>query len=225
VEKLKKGHRSRLKKKYFEKGIDILLDYEILELLLSYSIIRKDCKPLAKQLLKKYKKLSNVLNIDTDELLKENGLGKETALFLKFIKDIHKIYLRETKLQKQIYINSSKELFDYLRLDLQNEQEEVFKVVFLNTQNKFIKEEELFRGTIDKNYIYPREIVKKILNYNAKSVIFVHNHPSGIVKPSKADIEITKKMQITLETLDINVLDHIIIGGNDYFSFSENKML
>jgi len=225
MNELKKGHRSRLKNKYFEKGISSLFDYEILELLLSYSIIRKDCKPLAKQLLEKYKNLSGVLNSDSEEILKIKGLGKETSLFLRFIKDIHKIYIKETKLEKQIYINSSKDLVDYLKLDLQNKQEEIFKVVFLDTQNKFIKEEELFRGTIDKSHIYPREIVKKILDCNAKSVIFVHNHPSGIAKPSTGDIDITKKMKSILENLDINVLDHIIIGKNDYFSFSENKIL
>ena len=102
---------------------------------------------------------------------------------------------------------------------------EIFKVLFLNTQNELLKEEELFFGTIDRSTVYIRELVKKILDYNAKSVILVHNHPAGSLKPSQSDILLTKKIKEVFEGIEIRLLDHIIISEKGYFSFLEGGIL
>ena len=106
-----------------------------------------------------------------------------------------------------------------------NLQVEVFKIIFLDTQNVFINEKTIVVGTIDKSYIYPRELLKEIFEHNAKSVIFAHNHPSGNLNPSKADINFTNSMRSLLKELEINLLDHVIIGTSGHYSFLEENLL
>ena len=126
---------------------------------------------------------------------------------------------------EKITISSNVQLLDYLKFSLLNREIEVFKVLFLNTQNELLKEEELFKGTIDRSTVYIRELIKKILNYNAKSVILVHNHPAGSLKPSQADIALTRKIKEIFEGIEIRLLDHIIISEKGYFSFLEGGIL
>ena len=126
---------------------------------------------------------------------------------------------------EKITISSNVQLLDYLRFSLLNREIEVFKVLFLNTQNELLKEEELFKGTIDRSTVYIRELIKKILNYNAKSVILVHNHPAGSLRPSQSDIILTKKIKEIFEGIEIRLLDHIIISEKGYFSFLEGGIL
>ena len=102
---------------------------------------------------------------------------------------------------------------------------EVFKVLFLNSQNELLKEEELFFGTLDRSTVYIRELIKKILNYNAKSIIIVHNHPSGSLKPSDSDIFLTRKIKELFDKIEIQLLDHLIISERGYFSFLEGGIL
>ncbi|MGM0508488.1 MAG: RadC family protein [Fusobacteriota bacterium] len=219
------GHRQRLRNRYKKKGIDSLLDYEILELLLTYAIPRKDCKIMAKKMLEKHGNLSTTLKASKKSLLNIKGIGESTYIFLKFIKDIQKIYLKETKIDNEYFINSTVDLVNYLKIDMDTLNKEVFRILLLNNQNKFLKDKELFEGTLDKSHIYPREIIEIIFNYDAKKVIFVHNHPSGKVNPSKADKEITRKMNNVLGALDIKLLDHLIIGKDGYYSFLENRLI
>lgn len=218
------GHRTRLREKYKKTGISAFHDYEIIEILLTYAVPRKDCKQMAKELLNQFKNISGVFNADLEELKKIKGIGDSVGIFFKIIKDINKIYLKEEKLQKNS-INSTKELIEFLKSDMAFLKKEIFKAIFLDNSNRFIEEEVLFEGTIDRSHIYPREIVEKILRYNAKSVIFAHNHPSGNLKPSEQDIQITKKMKSILNSLDINLLDHVIVSENGVFSFLENNIL
>ena len=126
---------------------------------------------------------------------------------------------------EKITISSNVQLLDYLKFSLLNREIEVFKVLFLNTQNELLKEEELFKGTIDRSTVYIRELIKKILNYNAKSVILVHNHPAGSLRPSQADIALTRKIKEIFEGIEIRLLDHIIISEKGYFSFLEGGIL
>jgi len=134
-----------------------------------------------------------------------------------------KLYLKIHN--EKITISSNIQLLDYLKFSLLNREIEVFKVLFLNTQNELLKEEELFKGTIDRSTVYIRELIKKILNYNAKSVILVHNHPAGSLKPSQADIALTRKVKEIFEGIEIRLLDHIIISEKGYFSFLEGGIL
>ena len=219
------GHRQRIKKKYLETGKDAFNEeYELLELLLTFSIPRRDCKVIAKDLLEKFGTLSNVLHESRENLELVSGVKENSYILFKLILDLNKHILKEEKL-KEVHINGTEDLIKYLRQDIGFIKKEVFKVIFLDSSNKFIEEETLFKGTLDKSYIYPRELLEKIFKYSAKSVIFSHNHPSGNLKPSKQDVNFTKRMKKLLKELDVRLLDHIIIGRNSYFSFLENELL
>ncbi len=218
------GHRKRLKDKYLKGGIDGFLDYEILELFLTYASPRKDCKQKAKSLLEKFKTLEGVFNAPKEKLFEVEDFGESSYILLKLFKDIQKYIYKEDKLRGK-KISSTESLLEYLKYDMANLEVEVFKVIFLDTQNVFINEKTIFVGTIDKSYIYPRELIKEVFEHNAKSVIFVHNHPSGNLNPSKADINFTNSMRALLKELEINLLDHIIIGIGGYFSFLEENLL
>lgn len=220
------GHRKRLRERYFRVGYKGVEEYEILELLLTYVIKRKDCKGIAKDLLKKYKKLDRVIKADIKDLEKIDGIGKESAIFLSLIGDIfiNNSY-KEVEKNSLISIKGRKELREYLKIEMGNLKSEEFKVIYLNNDNKVVGEEILFKGTINRSVVYPRKIVERAIDYRARGVIFVHNHPSGNLNPSPKDIEITQEMKELLEKVDIRLIDHIIVSEDEYFSFIENQLL
>ena len=218
------GHRSRLKEKYLKGGLDGFLDYEILELFLTYASPRKDCKGKAKALIDKFGSIEGVFNAPKEKVLEVEDMGESSYVLMKLFKDIQKYIFKEDRLMGK-KISSTKELIEYLNYEMSNLEVEVFKIIFLNTQNVLINEKTIFVGTIDKSYIYPRELLKEIFEHNAKSVIFVHNHPSGNLNPSKADISFTNSMRSIFKELEINILDHIIIGKGGYFSFLEENLI
>jgi DNA repair protein RadC len=121
--------------------------------------------------------------------------------------------------------NSSDFSKQYFNLRLGDYECEYFAVAFLNNQHKLIACEELFRGTIDGTSVYPREVVKAVVQYNAAAVVFAHNHPSGVCEPSRADHAITQRLKDALALIDVLVLDHIIVGGTDALSFTEQGYL
>lgn len=219
------GHRERLRKRFLMSGIAGFHDYEILELLLTYVVVRKDCKGIAKELLGKYGDLYTLLKQPEDELKKNSFVTDRTVVFFKVIFQILEKELYKKIHNEKITISSNVQLLNYLEYSLLKRDIEVFKVLFLNTQNELLKEEELFKGTLDRSTVYIRELVKKILDYNAKSVIIVHNHPSGSLKPSQSDITLTQKLKDTFERIEIRLLDHLIISEKGYFSFLEGGLL
>lgn len=220
------GHRKRLKEKYIKSGYDAFHEYEILEILLTYSIPRKDVKPIAKKLLEVFGSTGKIFGTDIKELIKIDGIGEGSAVFLKLIGDIAKnSYKEKLKDNDILNIKSKNDLISYLRGDIGFSKREEFKVLFLNSANNLIASETLFYGTIDKSAVYPREIVERIIKNGAKSVVFAHNHPSGNISPSKQDIELTQHMYDNLKNLDIRLIDHIIITKNSYFSFLEEGLI
>ena len=219
------GHRERLRKRFLISGISGFHDYEVLELLLTYVIVQKDCKQIAKELLEKYGNLYTLLSQDSEELQKNNYISERVAVYFKVLFSILENLLYRKIDKATTVISSNIQLLNYLQHSLANREIEVFKVLFLNTQNELLKEEELFKGTIDRSTVYIRELVKKILDYKAKSIIIVHNHPSGSLKPSQSDIQITSKIKEVLDSLDMKLLDHLIISGKGHFSFLEEGIL
>lgn len=219
------GHRERLRKRFLMSGISGFHDYEVLELLLSYVIVRRDCKKIAKDLLNKYGDLYSLLKQSKDELETNSFITERIAIFLKVLFSMLEDQLYRKIHTERIVISSNVQLLDYLEFSLLKRDIEIFKVLFLNTQNELIREEELFQGTLDRSTIYVRELMKKVLKYNAKSVILVHNHPSGSLKPSQSDIILTKKIKEIFENVEIRLLDHIIISEKGYFSFLEGGIL
>lgn len=220
------GHRKRLREKYIKGGYDSFLDYEKLELLLTYSIVRKDVKPVAKELLKRFKTLEGVMKAPFDELIKVEGLGDGSVVFLKLISETSKDIFKGSYSQRDVTtISGTRDLLAFLRNDIGFSPIEEFKVIFLDTANNLLCEETLFKGTIDRSGVYPRNIVEKVIKHGAKSVIFAHNHPSGNLNPSKADIDFTDKMTKVLNAIEIRVLDHMIITRDSYFSFLEKGLI
>lgn len=219
------GHRKRLRDKFLKVGIEALHDYEIIELLLTLGTPRTDCKQQAKAAIKKFKGLQSVLEASLDELQQIKGIGPVNAFGIKLFQAISERYLKGKIIRKKRTLKSTKEVFDYLYQSLQKEKEEVFKVLYLNNANKILGVEEISRGTIDQAVIYPRKVVKSALDRNATRLIFAHNHPSGNLNPSDQDIQITRKLKKACNSVEIDLLDHVIIGRKDYYSFRENDRL
>ena len=230
-EKDNQGHRERIKEKFLKNGIDGFAEYEILELLLTYCIPRTDTKPIAKELLNKFKSLDNVFKADFDKLSAIDGLGKNSIVFLKLIGDlpsiIYKDELKNKKLidKETLKISNKDILLKYLRNKIGYEEIEKFYVLYLSSSNEVIEFEENSVGTLDRSSVYPREIYKKIINLNAKSVILAHNHPSDNITPSKCDIELTNEIAKGLKNFGALLIEHIIITKNSYFSFLEEGLI
>lgn len=219
------GHKKRLRERFMMSGLTGFHDYEVLELLLSYVIVRRDCKNMAKELLKKYGDLYTIFSQSNEELQKNKYITERVVIYLKTIFNIIEDELYKKIYKSKIKITNNNQLINYLNMSLVKRDIEVFKVLFLNTQNELIAEEDLFKGTLDRSTVYIRELVKKIIKYNAKSIIIVHNHPGGSLKPSGADIELTVRIQEALENIEMRVLDHLIISEKGYFSFLEDGIL
>ena len=230
-EKDNQGHRERIKEKFLKNGIDGFAEYEILELLLTYCIPRKDTKPIAKDLLNKFKTLDNVFKADFDKLSVIDGLGNNSIAFLKLIGDlpsiIYKDELKNKKLvdKETLKISNKDILLKYLRNKIGYEEIEKFYVLYLSSSNEVIEFEENSVGTLDRSSVYPREIYKKIINLNAKSIILAHNHPSDNITPSKCDIELTNEIAKGLKNFGALLIEHIIITKNSYFSFLEEGLI
>lgn len=223
--KNQEGHRKRLRDKFIRSGILGFHDYEIVELLLTLGTPRKDCKQQAKKAMRKFKTLRGVLEAPTEELQEIKGIGPHNVFGIKLFQEISERYLKERIIGKKIQLKSSKEVYDYLFQSMQKDKKEVFKVMFLDGKNRLVEVEDLFEGSLTSSVVYPREIMKQAIKYNAASLIFVHNHPSGDPDPSPSDKDITKELVFAGHLMQIKVLDHIIIGDNKYFSFADGGLI
>jgi len=223
-QKDQKGHRKRLREKFMRAGISGFHDYEIVELLLTLGSPRKDCKAQAKEAIKRFKTLRNVLEAPTEELQEIKGIGPHNVFGIKLVQEVARRFLKEKIIERPLS-RSSKEVFDYLYHSMRDLKKEIFKVIFLDGKNKIIEIEDLFEGTLNTSSIYPREVIKSALKNNALNLIFVHNHPSGDPIPSPSDKDITKELVSAGGLMQIKVLDHIIIGDNKYFSFADEGLI
>ncbi|AKL97770.1 RadC family protein [Endomicrobium proavitum] len=218
------GHRQRLKEKFEKFGLSAFADYEILEFALTFVLPRKDVKPIAKELVKKFGSLKQVVDADANDLIKIKGLSSHSAAFISFLKQFAVIYcalhIKESK-----SLSSPEAVTDYLKTVLGGEKVEKLYAVFLNSGNKVIECKEIESGTVNKSVVIPRKVAQYALKVNAAAVILAHNHPGGSLKPSAPDIAATSAVKASLQSIDINLLDHIIISNNGYFSFKENALL
>jgi len=214
------GHRVRLRERFLKTGGQGLADYEVIELLLTFAIPRRNTKPIAKELFRRFKNIQGILEAPREELMKVPGVGQNAAFLIKFFLEASSYYLRE-RIKKREYLHSAKDVHEYLQVSMMSLKHEVFKVIFLNAKNEIISVEDLHEGTLNQSLVYPRKIIEKALHYNASGLIFVHNHPSGHAKPSPQDHEITRNLVFASRMMDIEVFDHIIIGHGDYYSFAE----
>ena len=218
------GHRKRLREKFLRSGLAGFHDYEVIELLLTLGSPRKDCKQQAKKVIKKFKTLRAALAASPQELQQIEGIGPHSAFGIKLVREVATEFLKQKIVDKPVY-KSAKEIFDYLYHSMRDLKKEVFKVIYLNTQNQIIDTADLFEGTVDSSSIAPRGVMENAIKHNATSLIFVHNHPSGNPEPSPNDKQVTRDLVYAGSIMQIRVLDHIIIGGNKYFSFAAEGLI
>jgi DNA repair protein RadC len=217
------GHRQRLKDK-FSSCPDALADYELLELLLTYSIPRKDVKPLAKTLLNHFKSIHAVLNADIDTLIEVPGISMNTALLIKLIHELESRTLIQ-KITNKYPINSPDDVIEFARKKLAPLKQEAFMVIYVNSRNKIETYEIINEGTVNKVVIYPRNIIHNALKNNASAIILIHNHPSGECEPSASDINMTGIISQAASVMEMKLLDHIIVTSHDSFSFANEGLL
>jgi DNA repair protein RadC len=218
------GHRKRLRERFNQSGLTAFLDYEIVELLLTLGTPRKDCKPQAKEAVNKFKTLRGVVEAPPEELRKIKGITDYNIFVIKFMQEIAREFLKEQVLDRP-YCRSSREVFDYLYHSMRDLKKEVFKVMFLDSQNHVVGIDDLFEGTLNASAVYPREIVQSAVKHHAAALVFVHNHPAGNPQPSDNDTQITQDLVFAGNIMQIKVLDHIIIGDNRYFSFADAGLI
>jgi DNA repair protein RadC len=218
------GHRERLRARFLKGGADAMPDYELLELTLFAAIPRRDTKPLAKALLKRFGSFAEVIAAPRERLLEIPGVGESVANQLKIVEAAaHR--LAKTKVLGRPALSSWTALLDYCTAAMARSEKEEFRVLFLDRKNHLIADEVQNRGTVDHTPVYPREIIKRALELGASSIILVHNHPSGDPTPSKADIAMTREIAGAAKALSIAVHDHLVIGRGGHASFKSLGLL
>lgn len=220
-ENFRQGHRERLRQKFLD---DKLADYEMLELMLGYVIPRRDIRPLAHKLLKDFGSIHQIFSAPIKSLLKCPGIGRNTAIFIKVIYQMM-ISDYQYHLDKKPIFHNDKVLFNYCKLLLSSKPIEEFHVLYLDTQWRLISDDLHTKGTVDSAYIYPREILKRALELNARYVVMLHNHPTPFTSFSTEDIEVTTKVKTLLEMVGMNLYDHYVVSGGLIYSAREMFLL
>ena len=218
------GHRKRLREKFVEGGEKALADYEILEVFLFRSMPRRDTKPIAKMLIEKFKGFNGILGATIDDLSNVKGIGLETALDLKIATEMLSRG-KKAEITKATILDRWPVLIEYCNGIMAHMKIEQFRILFLDVKNQLIADEVQQTGTVDHTAVYPREIVKRVLAFNASGIVLVHNHPSGDPTPSKGDVEMTRQIKEAVKTIKVNLIDHIIIGTNGYTSMKGMKLI
>lgn len=213
----------RPREKLLTQGSESLSDAELLAIFLRTGIRGKTAVDLSHDLLKGFNGLRQLMKADIDTFCEYPGLGQAKYAQLQAVLEMARRYLFEG-LQRGDSLTSPEETRQFLSSQLRDYPHEVFAVLFLDQRHRVIHFEEMFRGTIDGASVYPREVVKKSLEFNAAAVIFAHNHPSGVAEPSQADERITKRLKDALALVDIRVLDHFVVG-DEVVSFAERGLL
>jgi DNA repair protein RadC len=216
---------ARPREKLLARGPDALADAELLALLLRTGIQGTSVLQLAQQLLDEFRGLAGLLHAGADDLKRIKGLGgtakrAELMAVLALARRAMAQGLRE-----QEAFSSPQAVREFLQLQLAARAHEVFAVMFLNTQNRLIAFEEMFRGTLTQTSVYPREVAVRALHHHAAAVVLAHNHPSGSVQPSRADEALTQALKAALALVDVRVLDHVVVAPGASLSFAEQGLI
>ena len=219
-----KGHRGRLRARYRLSGEAGLQDYELLELLLTYAIPRRDTKLLAKKLLERFGTLVRVFEAEPQTLQEIDGIGPQAATLISLIRPLAVRFLKGTPSAKTL-LKSTGDAAAYFQAKLKGLPEEEVHVAFVNAKNAVMTTECLQRGTVDQSVVYVRKVIERALAHKASGFIVVHNHPSGDPTPSDHDQELTRALKAAAATVDVRFLDHLIIGDSAPYSFKANRLL
>ena len=213
---------TRPREKLLQRGPSALSDAELLALLLRTGIKGKHVLALAQELLDGFGGVAGLLNTPLEALQHTKGLGPAKRAELVAVLELTRRALTQEMTQAPIF-DSPQSVRQYLQLQLGARPHEVFAVLYLNSQNRWLGWEELFRGTLTQTSVYPREVVLRALHHQAAAVVLAHNHPSGDVRPSAADSALTRTLQTALSMVDVKVLDHIIVGPGIHWSMAERS--
>lgn len=216
------GERPR--EKLLQQGVGVLSDAELLAIFLRVGVTGKSAVDLARDLLTRFGNLNGIFSATLEDIQQVSGMGSSKYAQLQAIFEMSRRALKE-QMQARDVLSSPQQVRDFLCLRLGGLTREVFMVLFLDAQNRVLAQEELFSGTLTQTSVYPREVVKRALHHNAASVIFAHNHPSGIAQQSRADELLTTALKQALGLVDIRVLDHFVVAGNTTLSFAEQGLL
>jgi DNA repair protein RadC len=218
------GHRQRLRERFIQAGPEALADYELLELLLMIAIPRRDVKPLAKELIRRFGSFAEVVGAPRESLLQVAGVGETVAVHIKLVAAAVQRVTRGAVAKRPV-LGSWSALIDHCRASMAFADREEFRILFLDKRNQLIADEVQQRGTVDHTPVYPREIVKRALELSATAIILAHNHPSGDPTPSQADIRMTREIVDIALPLGIAVHDHVIIARNGHVSFKAKGLI
>lgn len=218
------GHRDRLRARFAQGGADALPDYELLELALFRAIPRRDVKPLAKALIRRFGSFAEVVSAEPARLAEIEGIGAGVIADLKLIEAAgHR--LARGAIAARPLLSSWGAVLDYCRATMAFAPREQFRVLFLDRRNHLIVDEVQGRGTVDHTPVYPREVARRALELSATAIILAHNHPSGDPTPSAADVRMTREIVAALDPLGIVVHDHVILGREGHASFKGLKLI
>jgi DNA repair protein RadC len=218
------GHRSRLRTRYRAVGEAGLADHELLELLLTYAIPRRDTKDLAKALLARFGSLTAVLEADAGSLEQVEGVGPAAATLVSLIRPLS-VQLVLGKKPAGTALKSPEAAASFFQIKLKGLKDEEIHAAFVDAKNAVIATERLQRGTVDQSAIYVRQVMERALAHKASGFILAHNHPSGDPTPSSHDRELTQGVKAAAAAVGVRFLDHLIIGDDTPFSFKANGLL
>ena len=218
------GHRERLRERFYSAGPDALSDYELLEMALFPALPRRDTKPLAKALLKKFGSFAEVVHAPEARLREVDGIKDASINQLKLLAAAAS-RIAKGQVQQRTLLSSWNDVIDYCRTAMAFADREQFRILFLDKRNQLIADEVQQTGTVDHTPVYPREVIKRALELSATAILLVHNHPSGDPTPSQADIQMTKAIIDIAGPLGIAVHDHIIVGKNGHASMKGLRLI
>ena len=217
------GHRERKRVQFRQHGLDGFADHEVLELLLYYAIPRRDTNETAHRLLQKFGTLQNVFNAPAEELSRVEGMGEGAALFLTLLPAVYRRTMRSTGPEK--VLNSVEKCGRYFLSLLAQERQETLYQLCLDAKGKLLTCKKLSQGSADCTALSVRQVVENALLSGASAVVLAHNHPSGVALPSENDRAVTLWVRDALKTMDIRLLDHIIVADGDYVSMNQSGYL
>lgn len=219
------GHRKRMKERFKKDGsFENFAQHEVLEMLLYSTIARGDTNPIAHELITKFGSIANVFDADPEALKQVHGIGESSAYLLSMIPHLCRVY-NETKWDRKIMLGTTDLAGQYaINLFIGKMQEE-FRIICVDSNRQVFYQGCVTKGTINEVAAYPRLVVAEVLAHNAQNVILAHNHPGGSVFPSDNDMQATKQLIQALEAIDVSVIDHIIVSGNQYYSMAEKGIL